>query len=47
MRFQRKKVEVHYSLTRGSNSNKSSETHLGRAASPPHTAENGLSRCVC
>jgi len=23
------------------------QSHLGRAASPPLTAENGLARCVC
>jgi len=27
--------------------NKSSQSHLGRAASPPLTAENGFAHCVC
>jgi len=29
------------------NSNKSSQSHLGRAGLPPLMAENGLSSCVC
>jgi len=45
--YRRRYTPEHTSHAHWLNNNNSSQSHLGRAASPPLTVENELARCVC